>query len=59
MSRVFISYSSQDENIAKQLYDTLLPIGAEPFLASVSIEPGSNWTDEIFKSLEESDWVSR
>ena len=57
MAKVFISYSTQDENVAQQLYTALSQVGAEPFLASVSIKPGTNWTNEIFDNLNSSQWV--
>ncbi len=57
MSKVFISYSAKDENIAKQLHGALSLVGAEPFLASLSLKPGENWTEEIFKNLKAAQWV--
>ena len=57
MSKVFISYSTQDENTAKQIHAALSQVGAEPFLASISIQPGTNWTDEIFNNLNSAQWV--
>ncbi len=57
MSKIFISYSAKDEHIAKQLHDALTQVGAEPFLAGVSLQPGVNWTDEIFRNLKTAQWV--
>lgn len=57
MSNVFISYSTQDEHIAQQIYSALDQVGAAPFLASISLQPGVNWTDEIFNNLKLAKWV--
>ncbi|GAB1259862.1 toll/interleukin-1 receptor domain-containing protein [Aurantivibrio plasticivorans] len=57
MAKVFISYSTQDEKIAQQIYSALSQVNAEPFLASISIKAGINWTAEIFNQLKEAQWV--
>ena len=57
MTSAFISYSVQDEHIAKGLYKMTSMAGIKTFLAGISLEPGSNWTESIFKNLEESQWV--
>lgn len=57
MHYVFISYSVQDEDIARRLHEALTHVGVETFLAGISLEPGSNWTQEIFKALRSSEWV--
>lgn len=57
MSKVFISYSTQDEPIAREIFSALNQVGAEPFLASISLQPGVNWTEEIFGNLKEAKWV--
>ncbi|MFK5948178.1 MAG: toll/interleukin-1 receptor domain-containing protein [Methylococcales bacterium] len=57
MSKVFISYSTQDENIAQQIHAALNRVGAEPFLASLSLQPGVNWSEEIFNNLKSAEWV--
>jgi len=57
VSKVFISYSSHDEYIAKQLHGALAQVGAEPFLAGVSLQPGVNWTEAIFQNLKVAQWV--
>jgi hypothetical protein len=31
--------------------------GIQTFLAEISIEPGKNWTEEIFDNLQKSDWI--
>lgn len=57
MSKVFISYSTKDENIAQQIHSALDQVGADPFLASISLQPGVNWTAEIFNNLKSAQWV--
>ena len=57
MSSAFISYSIKDERLAKGLYKAASMAGIETFMAGISIEPGSNWTEEIFDKLEKADWV--
>lgn len=57
MSTAFISYSTKDEELAKKLYSLTSMAGIETFLAGISIEPGSNWTDVIFEKLDKADWV--
>lgn len=57
MATAFISYSSHDEEIAKQLHGALSQAGIPAFLAAISIEPGKKWTEEIFRNLQEATWV--
>tara|TARA_B100000609_G_C16988184_1_gene317306 strand:- start:83 stop:538 length:456 start_codon:yes stop_codon:yes gene_type:complete len=57
MSKVFISYSTKDEHIARGIFKALNQVGADPFLASISLQPGVNWTQEIFNNLKEAKWV--
>ena len=57
MNTAFISYSVKDELLAKNLHNVISLSGIETFLAGISIEPGSNWTDVIFLKLQEADWV--
>ena len=57
MPDVFISYSNQDEAFANFLYKHLTQEGLDVFLASVSIEPGQTWTDQIFENLKRAPWV--
>jgi hypothetical protein len=47
----------KDEHLAKGLHSAISMAGIETFLASISIEPGSNWTEAIFDKLQKSDWV--
>lgn len=57
MSKAFISYSTVDEPIAKQLYAALTNVGVDTFLASISLRGGDGWTEEIFTKLGAADWV--
>lgn len=57
MSDVFISYSSQDERLARFVASHLQEEGVSVFLAALSLKPGDNWSKEIFKSLGASSWV--
>jgi len=57
MPGVFISYSAEDNELAKKLYTELAKSGAEPFLAELNLLPGGKWKDEIFARLKESQWV--
>lgn len=57
MPDVFFSYSSKDEDLARNLMDVLNSLGVNTFLASVSLLPGKQWKEEIFKNLRESKWV--
>ena len=53
MPDIFISYSTQDQDFADFLYRHLTDEGLDVFLASVSIEPGQNWSSEIKENLQE------
>src|SRR3989338_3689752 len=57
MTDVFISYSSQDEKLAKFVANHLEKEGISVFLAALSLRHGDNWSEEIFKNLKMSDWV--
>lgn len=57
MPNVFISYSTHDEHIAKQIHQALTSVNVDTFLAGISIEPGSNWTKTVFDALRDSEWV--
>ena len=56
-SDVFISYSTQDSSLARQLHQAIQNVGAKTFLAELSIPPGTDWQDEIFKELRSSKFV--
>jgi len=57
MASAFISYSTQDQDIADQLHNAMTMIGIETFMASVSIKAGQNWTEKIFDNLRKAQWV--
>jgi TIR domain len=57
LSSAFISYSKEDEHLAKGLHSATTAAGIDTFLAGISIEPGSNWTDAIFEHLERAKWI--
>lgn len=57
MPHVFISYSSKDGEIARQLHLFLKCAGAEPFLAEIDLQPGTKWKESILENLRRSQWV--
>jgi hypothetical protein len=57
MARVFITYSSKDSELARQLHATLQCAGAQPFLAELDIKSGEDWRDTILKNIRQSQWV--
>jgi hypothetical protein len=57
MPDVFISYSVQDEQFARFVREHLAQEKLDVFLASISLEPGHKWTPQIFKALQNSEWV--
>ena len=56
MAYVFISYSIQDEDLANWLYRSCNNFNIETFLASISLNPGNKWKEEILQNLKESKW---
>ena len=57
MPDVFISYSSQDEQFGQLIHNLLKDQGINAFLASVSLQPGHNWPQEILSALRASPLV--
>lgn len=57
MPDVFISYSGEDERLARFVDKHLTSEGLSVFLASVSLEPGARWTQVILTNLKTSNWV--
>lgn len=51
---VFLSYSAKDSELAGKIYDEILAAGGKAFLAKKSIEPGSEFAEEIRNALKES-----
>lgn len=56
MPDVFISYSAEDEKLARWLYQSCQNLKISAFLASISIKPGSPWKQEILDNLREAKW---
>ena len=57
MADCFISYASVDGELAYFVGDQLEARGLSVFMASASLKPGQNWTDEIWRHLRSSRWV--
>ncbi len=57
MPDCFISYSSQDQNLANFVNSELHRLGVSSFLASASLQPGQHWSPEIMNNLRSSNWV--
>jgi hypothetical protein len=57
MPDCFISYSSQDEVLAKFVEAHLRAQTVSVFMASISVKPGQNWSQEIWNNLRGSTWV--
>jgi len=51
---VFLSCSAKDAELAEQIYDAIRVAGGKVFLAKKSIEPGSEFAEEIRNALKES-----
>lgn len=48
---IFLSYSTKDEDFARELEADLREEGVKGFLAPLSIKPGSAWPDEIWQAI--------
>jgi hypothetical protein len=57
MPDVFISYSTQDEQLARFVHSHLIAQGLTVFLAPVSLVPGDRWRPQILDQLRTSKWV--
>jgi len=57
MPDVFISYSAKDETLARKLKFALDSLGVKTFLASLSLQTGRKWKEDILKNLRETKWV--
>jgi len=57
MKQVFISHSTKDYELAKELKDHLEGHGTSVFMAPSSIPPGAKWNNEILTRLRESSVV--
>ncbi|QTA82990.1 Sulfatase-modifying factor enzyme domain-containing protein [Desulfonema limicola] len=52
--KIFISYTREDYDIAKRLYDDLKKAGIDPWMDKVNLLPGQNWKIHITKAIKES-----
>jgi hypothetical protein len=57
MPDAFISYSTQDQELATFVYSELQGHGVTAFMASASLQPGQCWSSEILNNLRSSNWV--
>jgi hypothetical protein len=57
MADICISYSTTDERIAQFMRQHLSDEGVQVFLASASLQPGQQWSQEILSALRSSSWV--
>lgn len=57
MTDIFISYSHQDEELARRLKDCFEEHRLSAFLAGMSLPPGQKWTEKILNALRDADWV--
>lgn len=57
MPDVFISYSIQDESLAKFVCRYLENERLDVFLASVSLDPGEKWSSQIMEKLRATPWI--
>ena len=54
MGRIFISYASEDREVALRLYRDLRCAGFEPWIDVVDLLPGVRWDGEIKRAIKES-----
>jgi hypothetical protein len=57
MPDCFISYSSQDQELASFVHSELSRLGVSSFMASASLVPGQHWSPAILNNLRGSNWV--
>lgn len=56
MPDCFISYCRADEKFATHVYKELRLHRLTAFLARLSLRPGQNWTEEVWRNLRGSGW---
>jgi hypothetical protein len=56
MADIFISYSSKDSKIAREIHDWLTKADVNVFLAEISLEGGDAWDEKIKRNLHEADY---
>ncbi|SET52278.1 TIR domain-containing protein [Nitrosomonas marina] len=54
--QIFLSYAHADQSIVKELYQKLNEQGYKPWLDINDLKPGTNWNDEIYKAINQSDF---
>lgn len=57
MADCFITYSSQDEQLARYVHSELATAGVSVFMAGASLQPGDAWSDRIWQELKAAEWV--
>ena len=57
MPDCFISYAAEDERLARFVESHLRGQQVSVFMASVSLQPGQDWSKEIMANLRSSPWV--
>jgi hypothetical protein len=55
--KVFISYASEDFEIANKLFTFLEESGLDPWLDKKKILPGQNWEEQIIRALKSADFI--
>jgi hypothetical protein len=53
--KVFLSHSTRDKDFATQLAESMRQENFDPWLCETSIDPATNWVDEINKGLQDAD----
>jgi hypothetical protein len=54
---IFISYSAEDERVARFVHEHLAKEGVQVFLACASLQPGQPWSPGVLNALRDSSWV--
>lgn len=57
MAKLYISYKSEDEELARALSTELESLGHTAVYDAVALEPGTNWRDVLMRALASSDAV--
>lgn len=57
MTEIFISYASEDEDLASFIHSHLQTERIQTFLAKVSLEPGERWGPKVLLALKRSKYV--
>ena len=54
--KVFISYTTEDYEMAKKLYDDLKKAGVDPWLDREDLLVGENWKNKIYQVIQKYDY---